>query len=355
MTPGHATAEGTTRFVSRFPEQSAAAFYRPAAGLQVSGLGLGTYLGGVDDETDRAYTEAIVEAVTGGVNFLDAAINYRRQRSERSIGAALWQLFKPVGFQRDELVVCTKAGFLTPGAHPSSLKPEDIVGGMHSMAPHFLADQIDRSRANLGIGTIDVFYLHNPETQLGFVKRDEFETRIRRAFAKLEQLVADEKIRFYGTATWEGYRKKPGASDALSLTRLVDIASEEGGREHHFRFIQLPFNLAMVEGFVQRSENLDGIELSVLEVAEAAGIAVVASATLLQAKLSRNLPEGVAEKLPGLRTDAQRAIQFTRSTPGITVALVGMGKASHVAENLAVSTVEPIMREEYLRMYQAAG
>ena len=70
--------------------------------------------------------------------------------------------------QRDEIVVSTKAGFLTPGAVPEFLKPEDVVGGMHSMAPDFLADQIDRSRANLGVDTIDVFYLHNPETQLGF-------------------------------------------------------------------------------------------------------------------------------------------------------------------------------------------
>ena len=57
-------------------------------------------------------------------------------------------------------------------------------GGMHSMQPDFLADQIDRSRANLGLETIDIFYLHNPETQLGFVNREEFERRIRLAFAQ---------------------------------------------------------------------------------------------------------------------------------------------------------------------------
>ena len=71
--------------------------------------------------------------------------------------------------QRDEIVICTKAGFLAPGAVPDSLKPEDVVGGMHSMAADFLQDQVDRSLANLRVDTIDIFYLHNPETQLGFV------------------------------------------------------------------------------------------------------------------------------------------------------------------------------------------
>ena len=81
-------------------------------------------------------------------------------------------------------MISTKGGFLTPGAVPQFLKPEDVVGGMHSMAPDFLADQVDRSRANLGVDTIDVYYLHNPETQLGFVSRDEFDRRIGRAFAQ---------------------------------------------------------------------------------------------------------------------------------------------------------------------------
>ena len=169
-----ATIEGTTRYCGRFSEFRDACFYRGVFGLQVSSLGIGTYLGGEDEATDRAYTDALIAAGENGINFFDTAINYRNQRSERCIGAALQQM------QRDEIVVCTKAGFLTPGAVPKSCAREDVVGRMHSMAPDFLADQIDRSRANLDIDTIDVFYLHNPETQLGFVTRAEFDERIRR-------------------------------------------------------------------------------------------------------------------------------------------------------------------------------
>jgi aryl-alcohol dehydrogenase-like predicted oxidoreductase len=330
-----ATTEGTARYRDRFPAFREALFYRTVFGLQVSSLGIGTYLGGDDEASDRAYTDALIAAGENGINFFDCAINYRNQRSERCIGAALKRL------QRDEIVVCTKAGFLTPGAVPESLRPEDVAGGMHCMAPGFLADQIDRSLANLDIETIDVFYLHNPETQLGFVSRAEFDERIRRAFAQLEQLVDGQKIRWYGAATWEGFRKK----DALSLPHMAEIAAEVGGPEHHFRFIQLPFNLGMVEAFVDRPE-------SALAAGERLGVAAIASGTLMQGQMLSHMPEAVAELLPGLATDAQRAIQFTRSTPGISVALVGMSHREHVMENLGVALTPPALREQYLRLYQ---
>ncbi|MBS1859468.1 MAG: aldo/keto reductase [Acidobacteria bacterium] len=331
----HATAAGTARYQSRFPRLRENAFFRDAQGLCVSSLGIGTYLGKADDSTDGAYTGALLAAAEHGINCFDTAINYRLQRSERAMGAALRQL------ARDEIVVATKAGFLTPGAVPSSLRPEDVAGGMHSMAPDFLADQVERSLANLGVDTLDVFYLHNPETQLGFLTPAEFDTRIARAFDRLEQLAAQGKIRWYGTATWDGYRKH----GALSLPRMAGIAERVGGAQHRFRFVQLPFNLAMVEAYVDRPEN-------VLECAARLGITVVASASLLQGRVIGQMPDTVAALLPGLGTPAQRAIQFARSTPGITVALAGMSRREHVLENLGVSRVAPVPRAQYQRLYQ---
>lgn len=301
----------------------------------MSSLGIGTYIGQPDEATDIGYTDAILAAVEGGVNFIDTSINYRHQRSERSVGAALKKV------QRDEVVICTKAGFLTPGAVPDTLQAQDIAGRIHSMAPAFLADQIERSRANLSVDTIDVLYLHNPETQLGLISADAFDDRLRRAFAMLEQEVAKGHVRWFGAATWDGFRKK----GALDLARMAAIAKEEGGPDHHFRFIQLPFNLGMVEAFVDRPEN-------VLEAAARLGITVIASASLMQARILSQMPEAVSGLLPGLETDAQRAIQFTRSTPGIAVALVGMSAVSHVRENLRIAVVPPAVRDQYIKLYQ---
>ena len=159
---------------------SDAGFYRNAQNLRVSSIGLGTYLGGMDDATDRGYTEAIITAAGMGLNAIDTSLNYRNQRSERAVGEALRRLFAENGARRDDLMISTKAGFLVPDAVPASLEPEQVVDGMHSMAPEFIADQLERSRQNLGLDTIDVFYLHNPETQLNRIPRSEFQARIRR-------------------------------------------------------------------------------------------------------------------------------------------------------------------------------
>lgn len=346
MLPALATPSGTKRFANRFPVPAAAGFYRNVQELSISSIGVGTYLGEMDDATDRGYVEAVTGALARGVNFIDTSLNYRNQRSERSVGTALCQAVTTGNVRRDEIVVCTKAGYLVPDAVPVGLNPNDLVGGMHSMAPGFLADQLERSRRNLGLETIDVFYLHNPETQLRYIGEIEFYDRIRHAFDWLETAVTEGRIHYYGTATWEGYRHRQPSREALSLERLAGIAQEISGQEHHFRFIQLPFNLAMPEAFANRASGE-----SVLEAAARLGISVVASASLMQARLSRNLPQEIRAKLQGLETDAQRAIQFVRSTPGIAAALVGMSSLAHVRENLAVADLPPMEEQKYLRLY----
>ena len=56
-TMGHqgATREGTAAYAQRLAGTAADGHFRPALGLTVSSIGLGTYLGSVDEATDRAY------------------------------------------------------------------------------------------------------------------------------------------------------------------------------------------------------------------------------------------------------------------------------------------------------------
>lgn len=55
---------------------------------------------------------AIIESVeTGGVNVIDTAINYRYQKSERVVGAALRYLLQQ-NYKREELFVCSKIGYI---------------------------------------------------------------------------------------------------------------------------------------------------------------------------------------------------------------------------------------------------
>jgi aryl-alcohol dehydrogenase-like predicted oxidoreductase len=203
--------------------------------------------------------------------------------------------------------------------------------------------------------TIDIYYIHNPETQLEGVTRKEFLDRARLAFELLERAAAQGKIKYYGTATWNGYRQPFGASDYLSLSELIDVAREVGGANHRFRVIQLPYNLSMLEALTLVNQEVETERLSVLEAATALNVTVMCSASILQARLAAGLPPSVKDSLPGLATDAQRAIQFVRSTPGVTTALVGMSQRAHVEENLMTARVSPAPVEDFLRIFSSDG
>ena len=366
--PGFATTEGTERYRGRFAGTAAEGHFRFEQGLWLSSVGTGTYLGDWDEETDRSYRDAITRAVELGANVIDTAANYRFQRSERAVGEALKQL-TAAGFARDEMVVCTKGGYLPFDTQPPAgregvrayveetfVKPgvaqlSDIVAGSHCMTPRYLAHQVAQSLRNMGLETIDVYYVHNPETQLQVVAREEFDARLRAAFEQLERERADGRVRHYGVATWNGFRLPDGQRGHHALERIFELAREAGGDEHGFRFVQLPFNLGMPEALVAENQTYRGAHVSLLEAAKALGVTVMASASIHQGKVARDLPERIRRPLGSLRTDAQTAIQFTRSTPGITTALVGMSRRAHVEENLQLVGVPPASADDYARLF----
>jgi len=359
-----ATKEGTTRYTRKFAGRAAEGHFRETQRLVLSSLGIGTYLGQPDARTDEGYAAAAVAAVENGINVMDAAINYRFQRSERSLGAAIRQLAAK-GFDREEIVVCTKGGYLTPdGAMPGDpneyffreyIQPgifsaKDIAAGSHCMTPKFLKNQLGRSLKNLGIECVDIYYLHNPETQLSEITKDEFLNRIREAFTFLETAVDAGEIQFYGMATWNGFRQDARARDAMQLGELAQVAQEIAGGRHHFRFVQLPFNLGMTEALTLGNQSLRGHHRTVMEAASELDITLIASASLLQGQVAKNLPEFVAQAL-GLDNDAERALQFVRSSPGIATALVGMSRAEHVTANARLVGVPPATAEEFTKLF----
>jgi aryl-alcohol dehydrogenase-like predicted oxidoreductase len=357
-----ATIDGTTRYRDRFKGRAANNHFRNQQNLLLSSIGIGTYLGQANATTDKNYEEAIVRAVQLGVNTIDSAANYRFQRSERSIGAALKTLTNDLGFSRDEFVICTKGGYLPfDGAPPkyvrsyveeTFVKPgianfDDIVGGSHCMTPAYLQNQLDQSRANLGLECIDVYYIHNPESQLGYVSEEEFYHRLRAAFEILETNRERGALRMYGVATWNGFRVPSKSTDYHSLNRMVEIARDVGGEQHGFRFIQLPYNLAMPEALTLANHPIEKDHVSVLDAAASLGITAVASASLLQGRVARDLSDDVRITMGSLTTDAQTAIQFVRSTPGITTALIGMSNVNHVEENLELVEIEPVNEAQF--------
>jgi aryl-alcohol dehydrogenase-like predicted oxidoreductase len=360
----YATPEGTSHYRDRFSEV-AANHFRQTQRLSLSSIGIGTYLGQPDEETDRRYTDAVVRAVELGANVIDSAANYRFQRSERAVGAALNEL-KNRGFSRDEIVICTKGGYLPfDGAPPRDVRRYieetfiepgvvtwgDIAGGSHCMTPRYLENQLAQSLRNLKLDCVDVYYVHNPESQLSAVSTDEFWKRLRAAFEFLEQSVNEGKIKYYGVATWNGFREEPGANGYHSLETMVELARDIAGENHHLRFIQLPVNLGMPEALFFQNQKLGEEYVSVVEAAQGFGVTVIASGSLLQGQAARGLPEAIRDALGSLATDAQTGIQFVRSAPGITTALVGMSSVAHVEENLEVAKAPPASEEDLISVF----
>jgi aryl-alcohol dehydrogenase-like predicted oxidoreductase len=353
---GKATPSGTKRFADRFAGSFEPDFFRVTSSrLVISSIGMGTYLGECDDSEDDRYVKALTAGVKHGLNVLDTAINYRCQRSERAVGRAVRGLIASGVVDRSEIVVCTKGGYVPlEGAPPSSreeydayldreyfsasvMTRSDVVAGGHCIRPQFIANQIERSRSNLGVECIDVFYLHNPEQQLDSSTRENFRKLMVDVFAELEAQVKAGRIASYGCATWNGLRVPQNARNHLSLHDLVEMAKKVGGKSHHFRFVQLPVNLAMTEAVRTPTQKLNGTDAALLDAAKKLSVSVVASASLMQGQLAHQLPEGVRSLFPGLATDAQRALAFVRSLP-LATALVGTRSVSHISENIAAGS-----------------
>jgi aryl-alcohol dehydrogenase-like predicted oxidoreductase len=330
--------------------------------MELSSIGLGTYLGVPDAGTDAGYQAAALAFAQCGGNVFDTAANYRGGRSERALGAAFQSL------AREELFVSTKAGYLPMGdgvtaesprdwfqrvlAGPGVLAAEDLIDGCHALTPAYLTHQLGVSLAALGLARIDLFHLHNPEQQRPSLGPSRFRTVIRDAFAACEAQVAAGRIGAYGCATWNGFRVPPEAPEHLSLEDLLADAEAVAGKDHHFRWIQLPLSLAMPEAFTRATQRFGGNLMTPLAAARAAGIQVQASASLMQAKLLSHLPAGDGALLPGCATPAQAALQFVRSCPGVVTALCGMARPEHVRENARVLQLPRLQMRELQALFE---
>ena len=370
MIPGYATPEGTAAFAEK--SDAHADNYRKFAGLTLSNVGLGTYLGDADDRTDALVSDAVVRSVRAGINVIDTAINYRGQKAERSVGKAAAELIDRGIASRDQLFICTKGGYVTNDADVELgfweyVKQEytdtgvvssgDITPSYHCMTPSYLSDQIDRSLRNMGLECIDLVYLHNAaEGQMGNVTREKFLGSLRDAMAMYEERRAEGKIRYYGMATWECFRVDDASPLYLSLADICGMAEEVGGKDHGFRFVQMPFNLYYDQALLNKNQAVGeggggGGEggrrhISALSAASELGIGVFTSVPFMQGRLLQ----------PGTMPDfldldpSLRALQFIRSAPGVLAPLMGQKTPEHVQDNTRIMKIKPLAQPEFAEL-----
>ena len=312
MTPkitGHATSQVTQAFADRLNAQNPsfeANAYRRLTGtdLITSKIGYGTYR--VHDQNE-AHVETLESAIEAGCNLIDTSSNYTDGGSETLIGVVLQKMISASKIQREEIILVSKVGYMQgqnleqAQQREASGNPwEEVVkymeGCWHCIHPDFLIDQWTRSTDRLGLETIDVYLLHNPEYFLSDAKnrsslsswdttQDEFYDRVYRAFVQMEQFVADGKIRYYGISS-NTFPSSQTDFEYVSLNRIHEAAARAAETVYgdhavsHFKVIQLPYNLLESEALTEANNEINGKRGTVLEAAQSLGLGVLVNRPL---------------------------------------------------------------------------
>ncbi len=256
MIKEHATIDATDGYAARHAPVSYVTLGR--TGLKVSQVGFGGYR--ISSAVSR-HKKALSAAIRSGINLIDTSTNYADGGSETLVGQVLEDLATSGEVNRQQVIVISKVGYLQGEnfALSQQLKGEgrpfqDLVeygqGLEHCIHPEFIEDQLTRSLTRLKLKTLDGYLLHNPEYYLGWAQKSglsrqsaqrEYYQRIRAAFEHLEKEIAKGRIRFYGISS----NTFPGAASDPEFTCLETVweIAEGVSVDHHFGFVQMPFNL----------------------------------------------------------------------------------------------------------------
>ncbi|NJP66357.1 aldo/keto reductase [Streptomyces spiramenti] len=270
-------------------------------------LSLGTY-------RVRAVGQAARAALAAGSPWVDTAPNYAHGYAHEGLRSVL-RTYPTVQ-------VATKTGFFTgKQGHAAQaekvLSREEAARG-HSLAPHFVRWQTERSLAVLG--RADIVFVHNPEHHGHGLDRAALHGRLRETFAALEEYAQAGRIGGYGVATWSGL-----TSEAFTVPELLTLARQAAGSaEHHLTGLQMPVSLIMDDLMRQA---LNGV--GPLMDAKDGGLITFGSAPLHGGELlSAMTPELVDFIRPGL-SPAAAALLAAGSCPGLDVVLTSASTREH--------------------------
>ncbi|MDH5691639.1 MAG: aldo/keto reductase [Gammaproteobacteria bacterium] len=373
--PGCAEKKATLDYCQRFPALQQSGHFSDflKTGIKLSSLGVGTFSGAATPQVDESISQIVETAICNGVNVIDTANHYRYGQSlvavARGIRAALNK-----GFSREQLFLVSKAGFLVPELEKGEefvhwFKREYVDSGLgsekdltrnHLLSPAYFEKAVDHCCEQLGVETVDAFLVDQPEVHIPAIGKEQLNQKLLKVFEVLERKVQENKIRYYGISTFNGFRVETDDSLFQSLTSMLGLAEKaaqtvSAGTRHHFRLIQLPFNQIMPEGFTRFNQATgQGNIASTLQAAFQLKLYVMASHTLAKGHLASSENESLNRLTPALENAAQRAMQFNRSTPGVGTSLVGLSQIGHLHDFLKVVNTAPLSQKEYLSLYQKA-
>lgn len=270
-------------------------------GIQVSEVGLGSWLtyGGAT-EAEQA-TQCIHRAYDLGINFFDTANAYAGGESEKVVGAALSV------FPRDSYVLSTKV-FFSMGRGPNQ----------RGLSRKHIFEQCEASLRRLNLDYIDIYYCH----------RYDSHTPLEETLMALHDLVVQGKILYAGVSEWTA-GQIAHAADYARGANLRPLASN-----------QPQYNMLA-----------RGIEKEVIPLCEREGIGQVVFSPLAQGILTGKYQPGQPPP-EGSRAADPRQNQFLKT--GVVDAYVH--DKIHVNDALLerVQGLIPLAEEAGLTMSQLA-
>lgn len=374
--PGAATRGGTNAYAATHGAGCGPGHFSdfPSLHFKLASLGLGSFPGAASDAADEAYARIVERAALGGINVFDTAAHYRYGRAMRALGEGLRRAFAG-GVTREQVFVVGKAGFIAFDDRP----PEDLaqwfdarvaarglgtpadLAGHHVLTPQYVVHQLERIREATGLETLDAFLVDQPEVHVPVSGKEKMHRRLGAVFAALEQQVKLGGIGCYGISSFQAFRAETDDAVFQSITSLLGLAEKAAalvhgaGARHALRIVQLPFNQAMTEGFTRFSQATgQGNVASTIQAAHQLRVYVMATHSMGKGTLARQSSDAVRAALATLPNDAQRALQFNRSTPGIGTSLVGISTPAHLEDALTVARLAPMAKQAYLALYERA-
>jgi len=139
--------------------------------VSVIGLGAGSATTNFGERDDEVQIDTVHRAMDLGVTLFDTADRYMKGRHERMLGRALKS-------RRDKVLVCSKFGNID---NPDGTKA-------YNGRPEYVRSACDASLAQLGIETIDLYYLH----------RIDPDVPIEETVGAMAGLVKAGKVRYLG-------------------------------------------------------------------------------------------------------------------------------------------------------------
>ena len=309
--PGYATPQGTGRYVANILGSARSTRPSPhgytrlgATGLTTSRIGFGGYRISLEVDDHR---NALEKALQEGCNLFDTSTNYADGQSERLVGTVVKDLIAKRFIAREEIIIVSKIGYVQgkslarAEAREQAGKPfPDMVkygdGIWHCLHPEFLEEQLTSSLDRLGLATLDICLLHNPEYFLSDAKnrnlsinaiqlndlRQEFYRRIEQAFVYFESQVAAGRLQCYGVSsnTCTATPDNPESTSLAHMLKAAQAAAQQSGQTaHHFRILQLPMNLFEAGALLMQNTGKDNSE-TVLSLAHQKEIAVLVNRPL---------------------------------------------------------------------------